>query len=126
MARMMLVDGRLLKMTPEMEAAYLASLPPPANSVPAEISDRQFAQQLAVLGAISEAEALAWAARGDLPAAVETAVDQLPEDERFSARMLLAAATSYRREHSLVDELGQALGYEPSEIDELWRAAALL
>jgi hypothetical protein len=127
MARMKMIDGRLAKMNPAEEAAFLASLPPTAGpAVPQEISDRQFAQQLAINGAISEAEALAWAARGDLPEALETAIGVLPEDERFSAKMLLSAATTYHRSHSLVNDLGQALGYQPEQIDDLWRSAALL
>lgn len=94
--------------------------------VPASISDRQFAQQLAVLGTITEDEALAWAARGELPAAMETAVAALPEADRFAARMLLSAATSYERAHPLVPAVGGLLGYSPAEIDDIWRAAALL
>lgn len=102
--------------------AFAAPLPP----VPASISDRQFAQQLAVLGTITEAEALAWAARGDLPAALEAAVGALPEAERFAARMLIAAATSYERSHPLVAELGGLMGYSAHALDDLWRAAAQL
>lgn len=94
--------------------------------VPASISDRQFAQQLAVLGTITEAEALAWAARGDLPEAMEIAVAGLAAEARFSARMLLSAATSYERGHPLVPAVGALLGYDAAQIDDLWRAAALL
>ncbi|MCO5092069.1 hypothetical protein [Bosea sp. (in: a-proteobacteria)] len=100
--------------------------PPQAEPVPAAISDRQFAQQLAILGVITEAEAIARAARGDLPAAVETAVDQLPEDARFPARMLLSAATIYEFDHPLAPALGALLGFSEAERGEIWRAAALL
>lgn len=102
----------------------LIDAPPPP--VPAAISDRQFAQQLAVLGTITEAEAIAWAARGDLPAALEAAVEALPAGERFAARMLLSSATSYERAHPLVPMLGAIMGYDSAEIDDLWRAAAAL
>ncbi|TQI72890.1 hypothetical protein FHT98_0610 [Bosea sp. AK1] len=94
--------------------------------VPVSISDRQFAQQLAVLGAITETEAEAWAARGDLPAAMEAAVAGLPAEDRFAARMLLSAATIYERAHPLVPAIGGLLGYDAAEIDDIWRAAALL
>lgn len=107
----------------EIEIAPFA--PPPAP-VPAVISDRQFAQQLAILGAITEAEALAWAARGDLPAALDTAIAGLPEPDRFAARMLLAAATTYERQHPLVADLGDAMGYDGPALDNLWSAAAQL
>jgi len=99
---------------------------PEPEPVPASISDRQFAQQLAVLGTISEAEALAWAARGDLPNAMEAAIVALPEESRFAARMLLSSATSYERAHPLVPAVGGLLGYVSAEIDDIWRAAALL
>lgn len=94
--------------------------------VPDAISDRQFAQQLAILGTITEAEALAWAARGELPEAMEVAIAALPEENRFSAHMLLASATTYERAHPLVPVLGGLLGYDEAEIDDLWRAAAQL
>lgn len=108
-----------------------AFLPAPAPApvvlpVPAAISDRQFAQQLAILGVITEAEALAWAARGELPAALEAALAEMPEGERFGARMLLAAATTYERQHPLVAQLGAALDYDEPGLDALWRAAAQL
>jgi hypothetical protein len=102
----------------------LVDAPPPA--VPEVISDRQFAQQLAVLGTITEAEAIAWAARGELPAAMEDAVAALPEGEQFPARMLLSSATTYERSHPLVPMLGAILSYDAAELDDLWRAAAAL
>lgn len=118
--------------TPDAWEALLASeiaieaYVEPAAPVPAAISDRQFAQQLAVLGTITEAEAVAWAARGDLPAAVETAIAALPEGNRFGARMLLSSATTYERQHPLASVLVALLGYDAEAIDELWRAAAAL
>lgn len=116
----------IVDMTPEEEAEHLASfadLPGPA--IPA-ISDRQFAQQLAVLGVISEAEALAWAARGDLPAALEAAIDKLQAEERFAARMLLSSATKYEFSHPLGQKLGALLGFDEPSRRELWTAATLL
>lgn len=102
----------------------LVDAPPPP--VPVAISDRQFAQQLAVLGTITEAEAIAWAARGELPEALESAIAALPEENRFAARMLLSSATTYERSHPLVPVLAGLLGYDEAAIDDLWRAAALL
>jgi hypothetical protein len=115
-------DGTVVELSEEA----IGGLPELPNPVPASISDRQFAQQLAVLGTISEAEALAWSARGDLPAAVETAIAALPEEERFGARMLLSSATFYERGHPLVPVLGGLLGYQDEAIDDIWRAAAIL
>lgn len=103
-------------------------------AVPA-ISDRQFAQALALAGTITEAEALAWAARGELPQAMEDALDQIPDTDgqRFGARMMLAAATSYERSHPLTEQLGGLLTnpatgkpYDAAALDALWSRAAAL
>jgi len=103
----------------------LQDAPPPP--VPFSISDRQFAQQLAVLGTITQAEAIAWAARGDLPAVLTSAIDSLPDDgTRFSAQMLLSSATTYERLHPMTATLGTMLGYDDADLDAMWRAAALL
>ncbi|MGW5960668.1 hypothetical protein [Methylorubrum thiocyanatum] len=108
---------------------------PPAAPVPAIISDRQFAQALALAGTITEDEALAWAARGELPQAMETALDHIPEadGQRFGARMMLAAATSYERRLPLTEQLGALLTnpatgkpYDAAALDALWTRAAAL
>lgn len=109
-------------------------LPPPAV-VPSVISDRQFAQALALAGTITEAEALAWAARGELPEAMETAVSLIPEadGQRFGARMMLAGATTFERNHPLTGQLGALLTnpatgepYDAAALDALWTRAAAL
>lgn len=104
----------------------LEDAPPPP--VPQIISDRQFAQQLAIVGTITQAEAIAWAARGELPAILETAIGGLPEagGVRFGAQMLLSSATTYERSHPLTETLGGLLGYDAGNLDDLWRAAAAL
>lgn len=68
----------------------------------------------------------AWAARGDLPAALETAIDKLPEGERFAARMLLSSATKYEFGHPLGQKLGSLLGFDEPARRDLWTAAGLL
>lgn len=102
---------------------------------PEVISDRQFAQALALAGTITEAEALAWAARGELPQAMEDALDEIPEadGQRFGARMMLAAATSYERHLPLTEQLGALLTnpatgkpYDAAALDALWTRAAAL
>ena len=111
----------------DSETLTPAPLPDPGpEPVPQVISDRQFAQQLAVLGTITWEEAIAWAARGDLPPAMEAAVAALPEEQRNPARMLLSSATTYERSHPLVPMLGATLEYDAAELDDLWRAAAVL
>ncbi|UYW34490.1 hypothetical protein [Methylorubrum extorquens] len=114
------------------ECRRLASLPPPPPEV---ISDRQFAQALALAGTISEAEALAWAARGELPEAMEDALALIPEADgrRFGARMMLAGATTFERSHPLTGQLGGLLinpatgkPYDAAALDTLWAEAATL
>ena len=99
---------------------------PPQEPVPQAISDRQFFQQLAVMGLISEEEAIAAVSTGTLPPAMAAFVGQLPSDERFAARMALQGATTFLRSNALVGTFGAMQGMTPEEIDNLWRAAALL
>lgn len=107
----------------------------PEPAVPGSISDRQFAQALALAGTITEAEALAWAARGELPQAMEDALDHIPDTngQRFGARMMLAAATTYERHHPLSEQLGALLTnpatdepYDAAALDALWTRASAL
>lgn len=105
----------------------LADLPP-YDPVPEEISDRQFAQRLAILGVITWPEAIAWASKGDLPSTLNTAINQLPTagDVRNTAKMLLSSATTYERSHPMTATLGAMLGFDDSQLDDLWRTAAVL
>lgn len=99
----------------------------PEVLLPAEpISDRQFFQQLAIAGHITEAEALAAVATGTLPAAVETIVIGMPIDDQFSARMLLSGATKFERNHPLVGVFASALDMSVLELDIFWSAASTL
>ena len=112
------IDGATLDVLP---------LPDPEPPVPAVISDRQFFQQLAAEGTITPAEALAAVRTGELPAALVAILDGIPdEDERFSAEMLLSGATQIERAHPLTDAIGAATGRSHDDIDEFFRAAALL
>lgn len=105
-------------------AEYVAAQEPAAVLPP--ISDRQFAQVLALDSVITEGEALAWAARGELPIPMEMALGQLPEDQQFAARMLLSSATTYERDHPMVPTLGALLLYDAEDLDDIWRRAAVL
>lgn len=128
-APMKMVDGELVALAGAELADFLLRLDaPPQLPVPEVISDRQFAQQLAILGTITEAEAIAWAARGDLPETLDQAIATLRVEGgvQFAARMLLTSATAYHRSHPMTATLGGILGYDTAQLDELWRAAALL
>lgn len=95
------------------------------HSLP-DISDRQFYQQLAAAGLVTESEALAAVSVGTLPAAVEAIVFSMSPGGQFAARMLLSGATSFARSHPLVEVFATAMGMTPHELDEFWRAAGAL
>jgi hypothetical protein len=98
----------------------------PKPEVPHEISDRQFFQELAIMGLITQDEALAAVMTGTLPAAMVGFISAMPADQQFSARMALCGATVFMRSHPLTDAFGAAQGLTSDQIDDLWRAAAAL
>ncbi len=103
----------------------LEDAPPPP--VPASISDRQFAHVLALQGLITQEESLAWVKTGDVPAALQALVDEIPDPTiKFSAQMLLAGATVFERDHPMTAQLAAGLGMSSAQVDDLWRAAAAL
>ncbi len=97
---------------------------PPPEPVPATISDRQFFQQAAIGGFITEAEALAAVATGAIPDALETFVSGLPGGDQFNARMLLSGATVFERAHPMTAAIGAAWGMTSEQVDEFFREAA--
>lgn len=108
------------------EEELIARRPPPPNA----ISDRQFAQQIAIEGLITQNEAIAWVASGTIPTTLQAVVDQLPDTGpdglRFTAQMLLSGATIFERNHPMTGQLIAALGMTSSQVDDIWREAALL
>ncbi|RVD40991.1 hypothetical protein EN742_11290 [Mesorhizobium sp. M4A.F.Ca.ET.020.02.1.1] len=105
--------------------AFAVPLPSPPP-VPEAISDRQFFEALAVREIITEAEALAAVKTGEIPAAMASLVDALPEASRFPAEMLLSGATEFQRAHPLTAVFGQAFGWTDAEIDAFWTDASAL
>lgn len=97
-----------------------------ANPIPSEISDRQFFQQMAHDGRVTEQEALDAVGSGVIPSAMEALIEMLPTDQQFAARMLVRGATTFRRDHPVTALIGQLYGMSDSEIDDLWRAASVL
>jgi len=100
--------------------------PLPAPPVPEAISDRQFFQQLAVDGDISQDDALAAVQTGTLPKKLSNAIGELPASQQFSAKMLVCGATEFHRSNPMVPVLGQALGKDAVALDALWSAASAL
>jgi hypothetical protein len=107
------VDGNVVR-----EIPVLGDIPPPQP--PDEISDRQFAQGLAVQGVITEAEAEEWVGPGTVPAALLAFVAQLPAADQFPARMLLRGATIFRRSHPLTATFSAANGWTDAQTDAFW------
>lgn len=94
--------------------------------VPASVSDRQFFQALAIRGEITEEEALDAVGPGIIPAAMLALIDQLPEAERFGAKMLIRGATVFERANPLADLIGALFGWDAEALDEFWTFAATL
>jgi hypothetical protein len=104
-------------------AAYVA----PATPVPQVISDRQFAQALAMNAIITQNEAIAWVSNGTIPAPLQAIVDAIPDaNARFSATMLLAGAVEFYRDHPLVSVVRDARGMTDSEVDAIFIQAGAL
>lgn len=99
---------------------------PPPPPVPEIISDRQFFQQLAVQGVITQAEALAAVKTGTIPTALQNLISALPADQQFGATMIVSGATTFNRSHALTIAIGQAYGWTAAQMDALWMAAAAL
>lgn len=117
-------EGWVLMTNAEVAAADAPRVAPPA--VPEEISDRQFFQQLAALGKITEAEALDAVGPGIIPASMAALIDMLPPEQQFTARMLLSGATTFKRHHPLTPVLGGMYGLTEADLDALWIEGAEL
>lgn len=109
---------------PEVVVTHqLADFVPP---VPEQISDRQFAHALRIQGTITQEEAMAFVQTGTIPAALQAVINQLPMGVRPDAELLLAGATVFNRNHSMVEALRQGLGWSAEDVDDLWRLAEQL
>jgi hypothetical protein len=106
------------------DAAVVAYLKPP-NTVPASISDRQFFQQLAVAGIITQDQALASNA-AIIPPPLMTLIDAMPTEQQFSAKMIVSGATTFNRADPLTIAIGAGYGMTSDQIDAFFMAAAQL
>lgn len=112
----------------DLVQAHVAAAPPiaPVYPIPAVVSDRQFFHAAALMGVITPAEALAAVSTGAIPALLEDIVTALPEGPQFDARMVLSGAIEFRREHPLVNVIGDTLGWTSAQVDNLYRLAGAL
>jgi hypothetical protein len=107
---MKMVDGHLVLMTDEeiaQAAADAAELP----VVPPQVTMRQ--ARLALLAA------------GKL-AAVDTAINALPDPQKSAARIEWDYSSAVQRHNGFVQQLGPALGLSDAQLDNLFRQAAAL
>ncbi len=93
--------------------------------VPDEISRRQFFQQLAVDGIITNAEALAAMKSVTVPQALQAIIDALPtEQDRFTAEMLVIGADTFNRLHALTETVRLAMQWTEEQRDSFWLEAS--
>jgi hypothetical protein len=105
----------------EIEA--LRNAPPP---VPETVSRRQLLIALAAAGLITEAEALAAARTGEVPAAIDAVFAALPKEQALAARITWATMTVVERDHPLIQAVIDAKIVTAEQVDALFQAAAKL
>lgn len=107
---------------------WLMDEPPPPDPIPPSvISDRQFFQQLAIAGVITQDEALAAVCTGTIPAALLTIIDSFEDPgQKFAAKMLVSGAVAFERTHPMTLALASAMGWSEQQINDLWSAASQL
>jgi hypothetical protein len=105
----------------EIEA--LRNAPPP---VPTVISRRQLLIALANAKLITEAEALAAAKTGEVPAAIDAVFAALPKEQALAAQITWATMTVVERDHPLIQAVINAKLATVEQVDALFQAAAEL
>jgi hypothetical protein len=103
-------------------AAYVA----PPEPVPAVITRRQMLLQLVIQGIITGDEGVAAATTGAVPASVEAVFAAMPSDAQVAARITWASMSVAERDNPLVATLATANSMSDEDIDDFFRAAALL
>lgn len=102
---------------------YVAPPPP----VPESVTRRQMLIGLATAGFITTAEAIAAAQSGAVPAAVQAVFDALPtQADKDAAAITWAAMSVAERGNALVAALAAAQGLSSAQVDDLFRAWAIL
>ncbi len=122
------IDGAVIQLSNTTIAELDTIRVQTSNTVPAFITRRQFAQQLFLDGLITGEEAISWASNGQLPAQIINSINSLITDETANtlAKILASGANSFERHHALTEQLGTFMGYDSTELDDLWRSASIL
>jgi len=120
-------DGRVERdMTDEEIAEIQALFAEQPEPTPNIISDRQFFQQLAIEGRITENEALDAVGPAIIPSAMLALIIMLPDEDRFGAKMLIRGATTFERLHPVAGLIQQLYGWTDAKRDDFWLAASKL
>jgi len=107
---------------PEPEQSSAAA---PETDYVAPITMRQFYQQAAIAGYISNDEALA-AITGTIPDNIAAMLADLPADEAFDDKMLLKSGDIIAYDNPLVDQIGQIWGIDKDGEKEFFENAGKL
>jgi hypothetical protein len=89
-----------------------------------QMTPRQLFIGLATAGFITQAEAIAAAAGGSMPAAVEAAIAPMPPEAQFAARITWARMTLVNRTDPLVALLAAHQGLGVAELDAFFETFA--
>jgi hypothetical protein len=120
-----LINGEAL--TPEQRTIWdntLQAHDPSKPPVPENVSDRQFYQQLAVMGEISEQEALNAVSTGQLPGRFNSFVNGKPQGQQWGMKMKLQGANALQRHDQLIQDMANSFGWSKDHVDQIFIEAA--
>lgn len=100
--------------------------PKPEPQPVTAVTRRQIMTGLALVDWITEQEALDALATGARPAAVETVIGSLPEEQRFAARMKWIGFQTAYRDDAMVAALATAAGKSEQDVDDFFAFCATI
>jgi len=106
--------------------AVFAAHDPTLTLVPQNVSARQFYQQLAIYGEITQQEALDVVRAGILPPLIADFIASLPADQQFSAQMQFSGGIAMPRHEPLIEQFLAWDQWTSAEADNLFRDASKL
>ncbi|CAK0770069.1 hypothetical protein WCLP8_4470001 [uncultured Gammaproteobacteria bacterium] len=121
-----MINGVPTRVWDTVAAAPQPPAPDMVDWVPPAISKRQLLLASWQEGLITEAEAIAAASTGALPAAISAALTSLTADQQIAFRITWAAMVQVDRSNPFVPIMAQAFGKDDTEIDQFFLDAATL
>jgi hypothetical protein len=98
--------------------------PEPMPPAPIVLTNRQLFIALNLTGFITEAEALAAARMGAVPAAIDTIFAELPDQDAFAARVTWATMREVSRNHPLISTMIAASLATSEQVDAIFTLGA--